>query len=60
MSDKLANKNPNSRDSHVKCDEDHIYTVDGQGGYISVTKWIKTHFPLLFDLPKIVKRIMSD
>ena len=43
--DYLANKNAHERDSHVSFDEGpHIYTVDGDDSFMSVTTWNHSHF----------------
>ena len=42
----LANLNPHPRDSHISFDEGpHIYTIDGDSDYMSVTTWNHSHFP---------------
>ena len=41
----LANKYPHERDSHIHFDEGpHIYTIDGDSDYMSVTTWNHSHF----------------
>ena len=50
----LANKNAHPRDSHILFDEGpHIYTIDGDSDYLSVTTWNHSHFPH-FDSDKII------
>ena len=42
----LAEKNSHDRDSHISFEEGpHIYTIDGDSDYTSVTKWNHSHFP---------------
>ena len=41
----LAKKYPHERDSHIHFDEGpHIYTIDGDSDYMSVTTWNHSHF----------------
>ena len=41
----LENKNKHPRDSHIIFDEGpHIYTIDGDSNYMSVTTWNHSHF----------------
>lgn len=41
----LKEKNPHPYDSRIEFDEEpHIYTIDGEKGYTSVTTWIHQHF----------------
>ena len=41
----LENKNKHERDSHIIFDEGpHIYTIDGDSDYMSVTTWNHSHF----------------
>lgn len=56
----LANKNPHERDSHITFDEGpHIYTIDGDSDYTSVTTWNHSHFPH-FDADKIIDKMMKS
>ena len=56
----LSNKNSHERDSHILFDEGpHIYTIDGDSDYMSVTKWNHSHFPH-FDADKIITKMMSS
>jgi len=56
----LANKNTHERDSHILFEEGpHIYTIDGNSNFMSVTKWNHSHFPY-FNAPKIIRRMMSS
>ena len=46
----LAQKNAHERDSHISFEEaPHIYTIDGDSDYMSVTSWNHSHFPLKRD-----------
>lgn len=41
--DTLSKKNPHERDTHISFDEGpHIYTIDGDSDYMSVTTWNQT------------------
>ena len=43
--DKLAKQNPHERDDHITFDEGpHIYTIDGEIDFMSVTTWNHSHF----------------
>lgn len=56
----LANKNPHNRDSHILFDEgSHIYTIDGDSNYMSVTTWNHSHFEH-FDADKIIVKMMKS
>lgn len=56
----LANLNPHERDTHISFDEGpHIYTIDGDSGFMSVTTWNHSHFPH-FNADKIIKKMMSS
>ena len=58
--DYLAKKNPHERDSHIHFDEGpHIYTIDGDSDYMSVTTWNHSHFPH-FDADKIITKMMAS
>ena len=58
--DYLANKNAHERDSHVIFDEGpHIYTVDGDDSFMSVTTWNHSHFEH-FDADKIITNMMKS
>ena len=55
----LANKYPHERDSHIHFDEGpHIYTIDGDSDYMSVTRCNHSHFPH-FNADKIIGNINS-
>ena len=52
--DTLAKQNPHPRDQHIKFDEPtHVYTIDGDSNYMSVTTWNHSHFKH-FDADKIL------
>lgn len=56
----LAEKNPHERDSHITFDEGpHIYTIDGDSSFTSVTSWNHSHFPH-FDADKIISNMMRS
>ena len=43
--DYLKNKNKHPRDDHISFDEGpHIYTIDGESDFMSVTTWNHCHF----------------
>lgn len=55
----LANLNPHERDSHIHFDEGpHIYTIDGDSDFTSVTKWNHSHFGK-FDADAIITKMMA-
>ena len=55
----LANKNPHERDTHITFDEGpHIYTIDGDSNYMSVTTWNHKHFEQ-FNADAIITKMMS-
>jgi len=56
----LSTLNPHKRDSNIEFDEGpHIYTVNNDNTYMSVTTWIHTHFPK-FDADKIIRKMMNS
>ena len=56
----LATLNPHERDSHIQFDEKpHIYYVDGDSTYISVTKWNHSHFKP-FNADNIIHKMMQS
>lgn len=58
--DTLSKKNPHERDTHISFEEGpHIYTIDGDSDYMSVTTWNHKHFEQ-FDADKIISRIMKS
>jgi len=58
--DTLAKQNFHERDSHIKFDEGpHIYTINGDSNYMSVTTWNHLHFAK-FDADKIIERMMRS
>tara|TARA_B100001250_G_C19355387_1_gene595205 strand:- start:47 stop:376 length:330 start_codon:yes stop_codon:yes gene_type:complete len=57
--DYLEKKNPHERDTHITFDEGpHIYTIDGDSDFMSVTTWNHSHFEH-FDADKIIQKMMS-
>jgi len=57
--DYLAKINKHERDEHVQFDEGpHIYTVDGDDSFMSVTTWNHSHFAH-FDADKIIDNMMK-
>ena len=43
--DYLEKKNAHERDAHITFEEGpHIYTIDGDSGFTSVTTWNHSHF----------------
>lgn len=58
--DYLAKKNAHERDARIQFEEaTHIYTVDGDRTFMSVTTWNHHHFPK-FDADKIIRQIISS
>ena len=58
--DYLANKNPHERDSHITFDEGpHIYTIDGDSNFTSVTTFNHKQFEH-FDPDKIINNMMKS
>lgn len=58
--DYLEKKNPHERDSHIVFDEGpHIYTIDGDNDYMSVTTWNHSHFEE-FDADAIITNMMKS
>lgn len=56
----LALKNKHERDAHIIFDEGpHIYTIDGDSSFTSVTTWNHMHFPH-FDANKIIEKMMAS
>ena len=56
----LAKKNQHERDAHISFDEGpHIYTIDGDTGFMSVTTWNHSHFPH-FDADAIIEKMMNS
>ena len=51
--------NPHERDSHISFEEDgHVYTIDGETDFMSVTTWNHHHFKP-FDADSIIQSMMS-
>ena len=58
--DYLAKQHPHPNDLHITFEEGpHIYTIDGDSDYMSVTKWNHSHC-LHFDADKIITKMMSS
>ena len=58
--DTLSKKNPHERDNHITFDEGpHIYTIDGETDFMSVTTWNHSHFEH-FDADKIIDNMMRS
>lgn len=56
----LAKKNQHERDSHISFEEGpHIYTIDGENDYTSVTTWNHSHFEQ-FNADKIIEKMMNS
>ena len=56
----LAEKNHHSRDDNITFDEGpHIYTIDGDSNYKSVTTWVHSNFEH-FDADKIIDNMMKN
>ncbi len=56
----LSKTNYHERDTHISFDEGpHIYTIDGDSDYMSVTTWNHRHFAH-FDADKIIERMMKS
>ena len=54
----LAEKNQHPRDKCITFDEGpHIYTIDGDSDFMSVTRWNHSHFDH-FDADKIIDKMM--
>tara|TARA_Y100000748_G_scaffold93421_1_gene77993 strand:+ start:40794 stop:41570 length:777 start_codon:yes stop_codon:yes gene_type:complete len=55
----LARRNSHERDSHITFQEDgHIYTIDGETDFMSVTTWNHSHFKP-FDADRIIASMMA-
>lgn len=60
MSNYLSKQNFHERDSHIIFDEEpHIYTIDGDSSYDSVTTFIKKNNFEEFDADKIIDKMMN-
>ena len=59
FTDVLSKKNPHKRDECITFDEGpHIYTINGDSNYMSVTTWNHKHFEQ-FDADAIITKMMS-
>ena len=57
--DHLEAEHQHERDSHISFEEGpHIYTIDGDSNYTSVTTWNHSHFPH-FDPDKVITKMMN-
>ena len=55
----MANLNKHPRDVRILFDEPtHVYTIDGDSGFTSVTTWNHSHFEH-FNADKIIKKMMN-
>ena len=58
--DYLEKKNSHERDSHITFDEGpHIYTIDGDSSFQSVTQYIHGHFPK-FNQELVLDKVMNS
>ena len=58
--DMLAKKNPHERDEHISFNEGpHIYTIDGESDFMSVTTWNHSHFAH-FNADSIITNMMNS
>ena len=56
----LENENKHERDNHITFDEGpHIYTIDGDSSFTSVTSWNHSHFEP-FNSDKIIAKMMNS
>lgn len=56
----LSKKNSNERDNNITFDEGpHIYTINGDSSFTSVTTWVHKHFEK-FDSDKIIRNMMRS
>ena len=56
----LAEKNSHPRDANISFDEGpHIYTINGDSNYMSVTTWNHSHFEK-FNADRIITRMMKS
>lgn len=56
----LAEQNHHPRDNHIQFDEPtHVYTIDGNSDYKSVTTWIHSFFPH-FDAESVISKMRSS
>jgi len=56
----LEEKNKHIRDKHISFEEGpHIYTIDGDSDFTSVTTWIHSHFHH-FDADDIIKKMRAS
>ena len=56
----LSSLNPHMRDANISFQEyGHIYTINGQRNFKSVTTWVKSHFSK-FNADKIIDKMMNS
>lgn len=56
----LEDKNPHPRDKEITFDEGpHIYTINGDSSFTSVTTWVHKHFEV-FDADKVIDNMMRS
>lgn len=56
----LENRNLHKRDAHIIFDEEpHIYTIDGDSNYMSVTTWNHSHFSH-FNADSVILNMMNS
>ena len=56
----LENINPHEKDKHISLNEsDHIYTIDNDSNYTSVTTWVHSHFEK-FNADIIIKKMKNS
>jgi ATP-dependent exoDNAse (exonuclease V) beta subunit len=56
----LAERNKHSRDADISFDEGpHIYTINGDSSFTSVTTWVHGHFDK-FDADKVIQNMMRS
>ena len=54
----LEERNVHPRDKEITFDEGpHIYTINGDSSFTSVTTWVHKHFEK-FDADKVIKNMM--
>lgn len=58
--DYLTRQNAHERDQHITFDEGpHVYTIDGDSGFTSVTTWIHSHFSK-FNVDEVLDKIFKS
>jgi ATP-dependent exoDNAse (exonuclease V) beta subunit len=60
MTTLLAERNKHKRDNNITFDEGpHIYTINGDASFTSVTTWVHKHFAK-FDADKVISNMMKS